>query len=1066
MQQITNRYKILNKLGQGGMGAVWRVYDRLEQQEVALKQVNISPSKLQFGTKGLYKGERLALANEFKMLASLRHPHIVSVLDYGFNEQKFPYITMSLLENATNFYEAAINLELEQQVQLVIETLLALNYLHRRGILHRDLKPDNVMVVDGQVRVLDFGLAIEATEGFTGFAGTLAYMSPEVLKMQPATLQSDLYAVGVMLYRLVVGAWPFDPDDLTTRLYGNMDFSPLSNHPLALVITRLLQPFPEDRYSHAYQVIEALCRAMDIPVPSENRAIRESYLQANTFVGRDNELNTLQTALKTTLEGGAAFYLVGGESGIGKSRLLDELRTTALVSGASVFRGQSAESGLPFQVWRNIVRRLLLVVDITDLHASILKDIVPDIDTLLGHEVSNAPKLTGRAYQDRMVLTIANLFRKLTTPVVLILEDLQWANESLAVLKQLLLVRDQLHHLMVIGNYRNDEAPSLPDELIGMILMSLDRLSSDEIQTLSTAMLGQAETNEQVMSLLEHETEGNIFFLVETVRALAEDAGSLEQIGNATLPDHVFTGGMQAIARRRLSKVDAKYSDIQTLAAIIGREIDMALLAEAHDEASIDTWLNNAAEYGVVAIQDNIWRFAHDKLRETIIADISDDELPNAHRSAAETIEAVYPDDEDYNEALLGHWQQVSDLDKIYHYTLPVADNMIKIIGAYAAAETLLQSLLELLATDDARRISPLNSLADSVRRHGNYDLAKTHATEAQELATIHDDLHGLATSLHILGIIAHSQGDYEQATNLYKQSLDIRQELGSQSGIAASLNNLGGVAWNLGDYEQATDLYQQSLSIRQQLGDQSGITDSLYNLGVLARIQGDYERAIDLYQQSLAIKQQLGDQYAIGLILNALGIIALHQGDYERAIDLYQQSLAIKQQLGDQSGIAATLHNLGGIAYSQKNYERATDLYQQSLAIKQQLGDQSGIAATLNTLGRIVQEQGQTGHKQFCQSLAIAQDIQATMYILLNIVGFAVYFIGQGHIERAAQFVGLVQPHPAQDSNIREYLEKIMPQLEAALPPDDLHTALEQGKQLDLDTVVQELLEEFGDEA
>ena len=85
-RQIVNRYDIIDELGHGAMGTVYRVYDRLERTDVALKQVSISPSNLMFGTQGQYKSERLALANEFKVLAGLRHPHIVSVLDYGFDE--------------------------------------------------------------------------------------------------------------------------------------------------------------------------------------------------------------------------------------------------------------------------------------------------------------------------------------------------------------------------------------------------------------------------------------------------------------------------------------------------------------------------------------------------------------------------------------------------------------------------------------------------------------------------------------------------------------------------------------------------------------------------------------------------------------------------------------------------------------------------------------------------------------------------------------------------------------------------------------------------------------------
>jgi len=1060
--QIANRYEVIDKLGQGGMGAVYRVYDRLEKTEVALKQVAKSISGTMQSTPSMVGRKKSAIIQEFSLLASLRHPNIISVLDYGLADET-PFFTMELVNKPQDFIEIVQTQTPAQQIELIIQILQALRYLHRRGVLHRDLKPDNVIIFDDdRLKVLDFGLGIKSQLA-EGRVGTMAYMSPESIRNNMTAPQSDLYAVGVMAYEMITGKVPFDPRDLRSILVKPANMSQLGNHPATPVIKKLLNKLPIERYANADDCIRAFQQAMGIPHTVESINVRESYLQANTFIGRDQEFALLSNELDQILDGNTSFYLIGGESGVGKSRLLNEIRIQALVSGVTVLRGQAVEGGgFPFQLWRNIVRHLVLMVDLTDTQASILADIVPDISLLIQRPITKVPQLIGKAHQDRLVLTIVDLLHHANQPIMLLLEDLQWADESLAVLKQLLLVREQFQQLMIVGTYRDDETPHLSDELTDMKIIQLNRLDRAAMQELTQSMIGQLGTNDQVIELIQKETEGNLFFLVETVRALAEETGGLEQIGMTTLPDGIFTGNMQALTRRRLSKVDARYTAIQNLAAIIGREIDRNLLVHVYGDDTVQAWLRSAGEYSIVTVQDNTWRFAHDKLRETIIADIPDNELANIHQTAAETIEAVYADDTSYNEALLSHWQVTGDLDKIYHYTLPVTQKMIKITGAYSQAETLLTSLLDRLSSDDARRVIPLNSLADSVRRHGDYELGKNYATQAQHLATINDDFHELATSLHILGIIAYSQADYDQATNLYQQSMTIRQNLNDQRGIANSLNNLAGVAWNQGNYEEATNLYEQSLAIRQQLGDQSGIADSLYNLGVIVRNQGDHERAMDLYQQSLAIKQQLGDRYVISLILNVLGIIAMNQDDYEGATDLYQQSLEIKQQLGDQSGISATLHNLGIVAYSQEDYEKATDFFQQSLTMRQQLGDQSGVAATLISLGRIAQQQGQIGYKNFYQSLVIAQEIHATTQILLNIVSFAAYFITQGQTERATQLVGFAQLHPSQNDDVRQYLDEILPKLETLLPPTDLAIALEQGKYLDLDTVVQELLDEF----
>ena len=325
------------------------------------------------------------------------------------------------------------------------------------------------------------------------------------------------------------------------------------------------------------------------------------------------------------------------------------------------------------------------------------------------------------------------------------------------------------------------------------------------------------------------------------------------------------------------------------------------------------------------------------------------------------------------------------------------------------------------------------------------------------------DDLQGLATSLSNLGNVARSQGDYEQASDLHQQELAIFQQLGDQSGIAGSLNNLGNIVTNQGEYERATDLYQESLTIYKQLGDQLSITISLNNLGIIARYQGDYERAADLHQQSLDIKQQLGDQHGSAISLNNLGNIAIDQGDYERATDLHQQSLAIRQQLGDQQGIAGSITNIGLIAHQQGDYEQARDLHQQSLTIFKQLGDQQGIATSLSNIGWAnLKKANMNAVVALHEGLSISDKINTPWLSMYFIVTFAGVLILKIRLARAAQLLGFVEAHPLKQADLQERIDELMPQLETGLSPDELAQALEQGKQLDLDTVVQELLDEF----
>ena len=469
---IGHRYILRDKIGEGSFGIVYRAQDHLTGDIIALKRMTTSTDQLLFASLGHESRLNLALAREFRILASLRHPHIISVLDYGFDQDRNPYFTMELLENSNTILEAGEGKSVEFQIGLLIELLQALIYLHRRAVLHRDLKPANVLVTgQGQVKVLDFGLST-TLERAKGIAGTLIYMAPEILRQQPVSRASDLFAVGVVAYQLLAGHYPFNtksPNQLiSSLLYQTPDFSPIGNTALEDVLMTCLEKDPAARYGDADELIQVLRQAIQRPPPQESIAIRESYLQAARFVGRDTELTQLRTALTDAQASKGSLWLVGGESGIGKSRLVDELHTHALVEGALVLRGQAIEGGgLPYQLWRDPLRRLALHTQLNDLEAGILKELVPDIGNLMGRDVPDAPELTGVAGQQRLALTINEVFRRQTQPVVLLLEDLQWTTESLFPIKELTRIVGEIA-LLIIGNYRNDERANLPDELPGV----------------------------------------------------------------------------------------------------------------------------------------------------------------------------------------------------------------------------------------------------------------------------------------------------------------------------------------------------------------------------------------------------------------------------------------------------------------------------------------------------------------------------------------------------------------------------------------------------------------------
>jgi serine/threonine protein kinase len=779
---IGRRYVLQDVIGKGGMGIVYRALDRLTGKIVALKRVNTNPEQLEFNSKSSASlDSRVALAQEFKVLASLRHPNIISVLDYGFDSERQPYITMELLENQQNILEAGQNSTASEKLDLLVQTLQALAYLHRRGVLHRDLKPGNVLVTEGRVRVLDFGLAVSGDALRSAGAGqevvgTLAYISPEVLRGEIATTASDLYAVGVIAYEMFAGRHPFQMGDLSKLLSeilnSNPDLtpidlftstksfpklsesetdtfkqaavtaaiaalddtlklrylktldqtlkdqrialdqlatatevarvarnSPLAGRTLSGIISRLLSKFPEIRYADSTEVIFELCAAMNEPPPPESREIRESFLQAAQFVGRDSELKTLLKALEQSGEGLGSLWLIGGSSGIGKSRLVEELRVQAVVRGATVLRGQTVrEQAQPYIVWQEPLRWLSVLDDkLSDLELSLLKPIIPDLENLVGHPIPNAPEVEAQDRQNRLLAALEAIILRQPTPMLIILEDLQWASaETLAVIKRLI---PQLpkHNVLLLGTFRDDERADLPDLLLGANSLRLKRLDETAISVLSTSMLGEGGRTPEVINFLQRETEGNVFFLVEVVRALAENAGNLSNIALMTLPKAIFSGGIAQVISRRLGRVPMEAQPLLRLAAVAGRTLDLKLLGTTEEyPGALDEWLTRCSNAAVLEFGDNQWRFSHDKLREAILNELESGERRVLNQRVALLIERLYSGDRTRAVTLMEHWRVAGDSTKEYFYAKEAGEQAI-FTGSFYQAATFFERAIQLM---------------------------------------------------------------------------------------------------------------------------------------------------------------------------------------------------------------------------------------------------------------------------------------------------------------------------------------------------------------------------------
>jgi serine/threonine-protein kinase len=290
-------YKILEKIGQGGMGIVYQGIHRQLEQEVAIKV--LSPA---------YAAEpsmRERFVQEAKIQARLTHPHVVNILNY-LEDGADIFLVMEYVKGETLDKRLGKVGSLSQHEAVLVcqSVLAALDFMHSKGVIHRDIKPGNIMFTDtGVVKVTDFGIAkITGDHGQTQTGmriGTLWYMSPEQIKGQPASVASDLYALGITLYQMVTGKLPFYGDSEYTLMKAHLEEVPeapwLSNtyisQDLGRMILKAIEKTPERRYRSAYEFAEALTALTyqpdtphrDIPRARERPSFRRRFLPLRTW---------------------------------------------------------------------------------------------------------------------------------------------------------------------------------------------------------------------------------------------------------------------------------------------------------------------------------------------------------------------------------------------------------------------------------------------------------------------------------------------------------------------------------------------------------------------------------------------------------------------------------------------------------------------------------------------------------------------------------------------------------------------------------------------------------------
>ncbi|MGI9168334.1 MAG: serine/threonine-protein kinase PknK, partial [Pyrinomonadaceae bacterium] len=566
-QRMLLHYRLLGKIGSGGMGEVYKAEDTRLGRTVAIKLLLTAVSQKPIA--------RRRFLQEAQSASALNHPNIVTI--YAIEQADgLDFIVMEFVEgqNLKSLIETDGALPLTRLLDIGVQTAEALEAAHEINLIHRDIKSANIFITPrGQPKVLDFGLAklirtvadqvdqdaptlTNLTDEGT-VLGTVAYMSPEQTRGQALDARSDIFSLGCVLYEAATRSLPFAGPSMLTIMDAIATRDPPSPSRLRpelplefdLIIERALAKDKEKRYSSAAELAQALksLRAtftgewLGSPIVYDKDLVEGP---AAPFVGRDPELSRLEEFLQQAIDGSGRVVFISGEPGIGKTSLSDEFlrRARARFPGLSVSRGRCVEQYGTGEAYLPFLDAIGALLDGSSRErlAAVMRTSAPTWCSQLPVAFASTGAME-KLQQETIGATKERMMREMgdalsifatTSPVVLLLEDLHWADPSSVDLLRHLSQRISKQRLLIAGTFRpediersNHTLKSCKAEMQAHKLceeIALDSLSPAHIQDYLNATFAPHNFPPEFATHIHDKTEGHPLFATNLLQYLHE----------------------------------------------------------------------------------------------------------------------------------------------------------------------------------------------------------------------------------------------------------------------------------------------------------------------------------------------------------------------------------------------------------------------------------------------------------------------------------------------------------------------------------------------------------------